>query len=123
MTEKTPYRRIRTTIGGLAMHRQKGIPNTPQSIIDEIVTRHKAGKKIADLAQEYGKTYETVKSMVKRENRKECQREDGKILRKTRGRKPAVTLQECKYENERLKMENELLRDFLRAAGKRRGRR
>ena len=32
---------------------------------------------------------------------------------KTRGRKPAKTLQEYKYENKRLKMENELLRDFL----------
>ncbi len=32
---------------------------------------------------------------------------------KTRGRKPAKTLQDYKYENRRLKMENELLRDFL----------
>ena len=32
---------------------------------------------------------------------------------KTRGRKPAKTLQEYKYENKRLRMENELLRDFL----------
>ena len=32
---------------------------------------------------------------------------------KQRGRKPAKTLQEYKYENKRLKMENELLRDFL----------
>ena len=30
-----------------------------------------------------------------------------------RGRKPARTLQEYKYENKRLKMENELLRDFM----------
>ena len=32
---------------------------------------------------------------------------------KSRTRKPAKTLQEYKYENKRLKMENELLRDFL----------
>ncbi len=32
---------------------------------------------------------------------------------KRRGRKPAKTLQEYKYENKRLQMENELLRDFL----------
>ena len=32
---------------------------------------------------------------------------------KIRKRKPAKTLQEYKYENKRLKMENELLRDFL----------
>ena len=100
------------------MHRQKGTTNTPQSIIDEIIARHKAGERITDLAREYGKTYETIKSMVKRENRKICQSEEGKALRKTRGRKPAVTLQECKYEIKRLTMENELLRDFLRAAGR-----
>ena len=35
-----------------------------------------------------------------------------------RGRKPAKTLQEYKYENKRLKMEVELLRDFLSLTGK-----
>ena len=34
---------------------------------------------------------------------------------KQRGRKPAKTLAEYKYENKRLKMENELLRDFLQS--------
>ena len=38
---------------------------------------------------------------------------------KHRGRKPVVTLQEYKYECKRLKMENELLRDFLHLAGRR----
>ena len=37
---------------------------------------------------------------------------------KKRGRKPAKTLQEYKYENKRLKMEVELLRDFLLLTGK-----
>ena len=32
-----------------------------------------------------------------------------------RGRKPAKTLAEYKYENKRLQMENELLRDFLQS--------
>ena len=40
------------------------------------------------------------------------------VLPKTRGRKPAKTLEEYKYENKRLKMENELLRDFLRSTGR-----
>ena len=40
-------------------------------------------------------------------------RKVAKGLPKYRGRKPAKTLQEYKYENERLKMEVELLRDFL----------
>ena len=40
------------------------------------------------------------------------------VLPKARGRKPAKTLAEYKYENKRLKMENELLRDFLRSIGR-----
>ena len=40
-------------------------------------------------------------------------------LPKRRGRKPAVTLQEYKCENKRLKMENDLLRSFLQVAGRR----
>ena len=49
-----------------------------------------------------------IHNLLKRERKKEIQ---GKS--KPRGRKPAKTLQEYKYENKRLKMENELLRDFL----------
>lgn len=56
-----------------------------------------------------------IHNLLKRQRRK------GKkeSLPKSRVRKPAVTLQEYKYENMRLKMENELLRDFLHTAGKR----
>ena len=49
-----------------------------------------------------------VHNLLKRERKKELQG-----IPKARGRKPAKTLQEYKYENKRLKMENELLRDFL----------
>jgi len=49
-----------------------------------------------------------VHNLLKRERKKELQG-----IPKQRGRKPALTLQEYKYENKRLKMENELLRDFL----------
>ena len=49
-----------------------------------------------------------VHNLLKRERRKELQ-----SVPKQRGHKPAKTLQEYKYENKRLKMENELLRDFL----------
>ena len=48
-----------------------------------------------------------VKEALKRARRKAI------TLPKARGRKPAKTLQEYKYENKRLRMENELLRDFL----------
>ena len=49
-----------------------------------------------------------IHNLLKRERKKEIQG-----ISKPRGRKPAKTLQEYKYENKRLKMENELLRDFL----------
>ncbi len=49
-----------------------------------------------------------IHNLLKRERRKA-----EKGVPKQRGRKPAITLQEYKYENKRLKMENELLRDFL----------
>ncbi len=49
-----------------------------------------------------------VHGLLKRERKKELQG-----VPNHRGRKPAKTLPEYKYENKRLKMENELLRDFL----------
>lgn len=52
--------------------------------------------------------YRPIHELLKRERKKALQG-----VPKQRGRKPAKTLQEYKYENKRLKMENELLRDFL----------
>ena len=57
--------------------------------------------------------YRLVHELLKRERKKEQQG-----VPKQRGRKPAKTLQEYKYENKRLKMEVELLRDFLSLTGK-----
>ena len=54
-----------------------------------------------------------VKNLLWREQKKELQG-----IPKQRGRKPAKSLQEYKYENKRLKMEVELLRDFLSLTGK-----
>ena len=56
---------------------------------------------------------EVVKELLRRERRKEVQG-----VPRQRERKPAKTLQEYKYENKRLKMEVELLRDFLLLTGK-----
>ncbi len=52
--------------------------------------------------------YRPIHELLKRERKKELQG-----IPKQRGRKPAKTLQEYKYENKRLRMENDLLRDFL----------
>ena len=51
-----------------------------------------------------------IHNLLKRQRRKAA-----KGVPKFRGRKPAKTLQEYKYENKRLKMEVELLRDFLQS--------
>ena len=50
-----------------------------------------------------------IHHLLSRERKKDTQG-----IPKSRGRKPAKTLEEYKYENKRLRMENELLRDFLR---------
>lgn len=96
------------------MHRQKGTPNIPQAIKDEIVRKHEAGASTQELAREYGKPFKTIKGLLYREKRKKRTFH----VPKQRGRKPAKTLQEYKYENKRLKMEVELLRDFLLLTGK-----
>jgi predicted DNA-binding ArsR family transcriptional regulator len=57
--------------------------------------------------------YRPVHELLKRERKKEQQG-----VPKQRGRKPAKTLQEYKYENKRLKIEVGLLRDFLSLTGK-----
>ena len=57
--------------------------------------------------------YRPIHELLKRERKKELQG-----VPKQRGRKPAKTLQEYKYENKRLKMEVALLRDFLSLTGK-----
>lgn len=100
------------------MPRQKGTPNTPQNTIDEIVTKHRNGATIKLLSAEYGKPFKTIKNMCTRENNKERRQKEGLEPKKFCGRKQAVSLAEYKYENKRLKMENELLRDFLHAAGR-----
>lgn len=100
------------------MPRKKGTRNTPQSIIEEIITKHRGGATLKSLSLEYDKPFKTIKNMCTRENNKERRRELGLAPTKSRGRKPAVSLHEYKYENKRLKMENELLRDFLYLTGR-----
>lgn len=71
------------------------------------IERLSAGESQRRLSAEYGISKWAIQSWI---------RESG--IPKSRGRKPAKTLAEYKYENKRLKMENELLRDFLRSIGK-----
>ena len=76
---------------------------------EQIVQMRESGKTYREIAENFGfKDKENVREFFRRERRKR-QKEP-----KPRGRKPAVSLQECKYEIKRLRMENELLRDFLK---------
>ena len=83
-------------------HTQQLLPQ-----IKEMLEQGMTQKEVEDALGLTG--YRPVHSLLKRERKKELQG-----IPKQRGRKPAKTLQEYKYENKRLKMEVELLRDFLR---------
>lgn len=77
----------------------------------EIKAMIEAGKTQREIAEHYGfKDKYVVKELLKRERRRNAEG-----IPEQRGRKPAKTLAEYKYENKRLKMENELLRDFLQS--------
>ena len=89
------------------MSGKKGMKKYPMGIREEVVTRIRAGENQRALSQEYGISRWAIQSWLKEP-----------VIPKMRGRKPAKTLAEYKYENKRLKMENELLRDFLRSIGR-----
>ena len=76
----------------------------PAGIREEVMARIRAGESQCALCREYGISRWAIQCWLK-----------GSSLPKARGRKPAKTLAEYKYENKRLKMENELLRDFQRS--------
>jgi len=101
------------------MHRAKGTRNTPPAIIATIIKEHADGKSVRALSEEYGKPFKTVRNMIWRSYRKQRQANEPQGVKRFRGRKPAVTLQEYKYNNKRLQMENELLRDFISLAERR----
>ena len=74
----------------------------PQGIRETVISRIREGESQKAMSREYGISRWAIQSWLKEP-----------VLPKQRGRKPAKTLAEYKYENKRLKMENELLRDFL----------
>ncbi len=82
-----------------------------QVLLPEIQAMVELGKTQREIAEHFGFRDKTVvKKLLERERRKQR-----RSIPKQRGRKPAKTLAEYKYENKRLKMENELLRDFLQS--------
>lgn len=82
-----------------------------QALLPEIQAKVESGQTQREIAEYYGfKDKAVVKRLLARERKKQIQG-----IPKQRGRKPAKTLSEYKYENKRLRMENELLRDFLQS--------
>lgn len=84
----------------------KGMKHYPENIKNEIRLKQQDGQSVCALSKEYGISRAAIQEwcgLIKNKPK----------IPKQRGRKPVKTLQEYKYENKRLKMENELLRDFL----------
>ena len=82
-----------------------------QALLASIKAMVEEGKTQREIAEYYGfKDKYVVKRLLLRERKKQIQG-----IPNQRRRKPAKTLQEYRYENKRLKMENELLRDFLQS--------
>ena len=91
---------------------RKGTKQTPQVIIDEILREHQNGVRVKELSVKYDKPFRTIKDMITRENNKKINFKKGILPKKVgRPRKTFLTLEE---ENARLKMENELLKSFLK---------
>ena len=85
------------------MSGKKGMKKYPVGIREKVLEKIGAGESQRSLSAEYGISRYAIQSWIK-----------GNGIPKSRSRKPAKTLAEYKRENERLKMENNLLRDFLR---------
>ena len=86
------------------MSGKKGMKKYPLGIRETVVSRIHSGESQRALNKEYGISRYAIQSWLKEPD-----------LPKKRGRKPAKTLAEYKYENKCLKMENNLLRDFLQS--------
>lgn len=95
-----------------------------QMLLPEIEAMIAEGKTQREVAEHFGiKDKYVVKKLLKRQREKQRKLEAGIVPRpKGRSRKDAAPrdmVTEQAYEIERLRMENKLLRDFLRSAGRR----
>ena len=94
-----------------------------QALLPEIRAMLAKGKTQREVAEYYGfSDKQVVKRLLERERRKERKLEAG-ILPRPKGRPrkgtaPRDIVAEQAYEIQRLRMENQLLRDFLRCTGR-----
>ena len=102
----------------------KGKYTHVQVLLPEIKAMLAAGKTQREIAEYFGfSDKQVVKGLLKRERRNERKLEAG-ILPRPQGRPrkdaaPRDLVSEQAYEIQRLRMENKLLRDFLRFTGRR----
>ena len=93
-----------------------------QVLEGEILAIRKEGATRQEIADRLGLSKSQIKNWINRYNRKQVKLEAGIVPRpKGRPRKDAVpgdVVREQAYEIERLRMENKLLRDFLRSTGR-----
>lgn len=102
---------------------RKGNYTHVQELFPEIEAMLASGKTQREVAEYFGfRDKYVVKKLVKRERAKQRKQEAGIVIRpKGRPRKdagPRDIVAEQAYEIHRLRMENELLRDFLRSTGR-----
>ena len=91
----------------------------------KIIEMRAAGKTRREIAEALGLEKVQIKNWVNRYNKEQLRREAG-IIPKKKGRprknaapaSPEEIIKEQAYEINRLKMENELLRDFLQSVGR-----
>jgi transposase len=87
---------------------------------EEIFKLKSEGKSNREIREQYGMSKVQLKNLINRHNRSERQIEEGFAPRR-RGRprsNPILAERQKDNEIKRLQMENELLRDFLRAVGR-----
>ena len=94
-----------------------------QELLPEIETMLAEGKTQREVAEHFGfQDKQVVKRLLERERRKERKLKNG-IRPRPKGRprkdaEPKDIVAEQAYEIRRLRMENELLRDFLQSTGR-----
>lgn len=93
-----------------------------QELEEEILNMRQKGATRQEIANQLGLSKSQIKNWINRYNRKQAKLEAGICPRpKGRPRKsdaPRDIVAEQAYEIRRLRMENELLRDFLRCTGR-----
>ncbi len=94
-----------------------------EMLAEEVFRRKEAGETHQQIGEAYGLSKEQISNLVKRQNRKSRAIANGYVPRpKGRPRKTSIEeTEEIKRNNElvKLRMENELLRNFLCEAGRR----